>query len=72
MGDVNCTDLISFFWDLAKFVLVAGSQGAKERQLVIFTIVDSKKLSCYVYIHEYEISQNAALLYTFGLACGAP
>ena len=52
LADLECTDLLTHFWDLAKFAVIPGAPEAIERHIVMHLFVDSRVAPCYVYIHE--------------------
>lgn len=56
LGELECAESISCFWDLARFMVVPGSSEATEWHIVMYLVVDSRLTPCYVYIHEDEIS----------------
>lgn len=60
IGDLECTDLLTLFWDLATFTVIPGTPEATERHLVMHMIVDSRISLCYVYVHEDEVSPSVA------------
>lgn len=60
IGDLECTDLLSMFWDLATFSVIPGTPEAPERHLVMYMVVDSRVTPCYVYIYEDDVSQSVA------------
>lgn len=60
IGDLECTDLLTMFWDLATFTVIPGTPEAPERHLVMHMVVDSRVTPCYVYVHEDEVSQSVA------------
>ena len=56
LADLECTDLLTHFWDLAKFAVIPGAPEALERHIVMHLFVDSRVSPCYVYIHEDEVA----------------
>ena len=60
IGDLECTDLLNLFWDLATFTVIPGTPEATERHLVMHMIVDSRISPCYVYVHEDEVPPSVA------------
>ena len=62
MGDLEVTDNLSRFWKLAKFSFLATSQGMEERHMVVHLFVDTRVRPGYVFVHEDEMQQDAALV----------
>ena len=60
LGIQECSDVFRCFWDLARFMLVAGRPKAIERQLIMYLFVETRILPCYVYFHEDEVMQDMA------------
>lgn len=63
LGDLECTDILAHFWDLARFMVIPGTSGATERHIVMHMIVESRMTPCYVYVHEDEVSTDLASEY---------
>lgn len=55
LGDTKFIDAFSHHWDYAKFIPVIGTPEAEEQMVIMYFVVESKFLMCYVYVHEDDI-----------------
>ena len=52
LSDIEVTDVLRRFWELAKFQVLAASQGSGERHMLMYMFVETRIRPCYMYIHE--------------------
>lgn len=60
MSDIEVTDVLWRFWELAKFQVLATSQGPGEQHMLMYLFVETHIRPCYMYIHEDEETQVLA------------
>ena len=65
LSDIEVTDILRRFWELAKFQVLTASQGSGERHMLMYMFVETRIRPCYMYIHEDDELQALATVHSF-------